>query len=93
MQITAEESLGTSTVTIDSELQIFPNPVRDMIQIKSNLQIASYEIYNVNGQIITSNLMRLNNSKIDASQLPKGIYLLKLTDTKGNTQISKFIKN
>lgn len=93
VQITAEESLGTSTVTIDSELQIFPNPVRDMIQIKSNLQIASYEIYNVNGQIITSNLMRLNNSKIDASQLPKGIYLLKLTDTKGNTQISKFIKN
>ena len=73
------------------EIKIFPNPTTDIITITSaNDRIAKIEIFSITGQIIKSE--HNPNSKIDVSDIAKGIYFLKIySDEKVITK--QFIKN
>ncbi|MCD9853095.1 T9SS type A sorting domain-containing protein [Epilithonimonas sp. JDS] len=71
-------------------LQIYPNPVKDILNIKSIEPISGYEIYSLDGRKLTTG-NKVNDSKIDVSNLTKGNYLIKF-QTKGKEQTTKFIK-
>lgn len=60
-----------------SKLSIYPNPVNDFVQISTNEKITSAEIYNLLGKKVLFST-KLNNNKIDVSNLAKGVYLLKI---------------
>lgn len=70
--------------------QIYPNPVKNVLNIKTELPIFQYEIYSLDGKKLQTG-KNVDNPKIDVSQLQKGNYLLK-AKTKNNEQITKFIK-
>ncbi|WP_418509689.1 FG-GAP-like repeat-containing protein [Corallibacter sp.] len=62
-----------------NELSIYPNPVKDVLNIKTSSQEYSYHLFNIQGQEV----LKANNQTsktIDVSKLPSGIYILKLTD-------------
>jgi len=75
---------------IANQLSIFPNPTKDEIFIKSDLQIEKVEIYSLAGSLLLSK--NDFDGKISVSALSKGIYLLKVYTDKGLT-IRKIVKD
>lgn len=91
VEITADGPLGTNSVKIGAAATIYPNPVKDMLFIKSGQEFISYSVYNMAGQKVSSD--KMTGKSINLSRLPVGSYVLKLTDKEGNTESSKFMKN
>ncbi|MCD0457330.1 T9SS type A sorting domain-containing protein [Chryseobacterium sp. LC2016-27] len=88
---TVQNVLGTSEISNDKpELSIYPNPVKDVLNIQSKNQIVKAEIYDVNGRILISTSLKGNS--IHVSELSKGHYIIKLF-SKDKTTVHKFIKN
>ena len=74
------------------EIQLYPNPVTNQLNIKSNKRLigALYSVYDKTGKSILTGKINTENSIIDVSNLPSGIYLLNI---EGNTkQHFKIIK-
>jgi hypothetical protein len=71
-------------------ISIFPNPASDKIQVVHSAQ-GTIEIYNVQGTLLKSELSNDEETVIDISSLPDGVYMVRL---KANNCISgaKFIK-
>lgn len=78
----------------NSNLVLFPNPVKDVLNISSdeNLSIKSIQIYNTLGQSVLDTKNIKNFSNINVSELSKGIYFVKISSNKGTTT-NKFLKN
>lgn len=70
-----------------SEVRITPNPFTDYIEIASERAV-SYEILDVKSVVVKIGAERL----IDVSQLPEGVYLLRVYDGKELIKIEKLIK-
>lgn len=70
------------------DFYIYPNSAKDRIQIQNKTQEQTVEILNINGKVL---LMAHDNS-IDISQLPTGIYLLRLYDYEEVIYSGLFIK-
>lgn len=73
--------------TKKSKILIYPNPVVDRLQIKSNEAIVKTEIYNSEGKIIATG----SRDSVDFSNFPKGLYLVKIF-TKTEVITEKVIK-
>ncbi len=73
------------------ELQFYPNPARDRINIsyKTDKRIPEVKIHTLTGQLITKTV---NAASIDISNLESGIYFLVWKD-KDKTGIKKLIKS
>lgn len=80
------QTLGLKDIT-KTNIKVYPNPVKDFINITSDKAIKSVEIYDVLGRLIKTN----SSTKINVSQLSKGNYLLKIKTDSGDI-IEKFIK-
>ena len=75
-----------------NNLNIFPNPSTDFIQIKGDLQnLESIEIYDINGKL-TIQMSQLHMPTINISKLDNGLYVLRSIKKNGSTQNIKFIK-
>lgn len=70
--------------------KIFPNPTSEFLFINTQNLIKEVSIYNLVGQKMES---KLDNNKINVSNLSNGTYFIKITDQTGNFQTSKFIKH
>ena len=88
---TVQNVLATSEISIDkAELTIYPNPVKEVLNIQSKNQIVKAEIYDTNRRILIS--ASLKGNSINVSELSKGNYIIKLS-SKDKTSVHKFIKN
>lgn len=89
--VIVNEVLGVSeTKIIKDEIQIYPNPVSDILNITKVSDNASYKIYSTAGQLVETG--NVNNGKIDVSSLLKGGYVITI-DEKGRDHFkAKFIK-
>lgn len=80
--------LSTKNVDIeDGEIEVYPNPVTDALNIKSKDKIKSLAVYDATGRKIE---VTASGSKIDVSYLKPGIYLLTV-ETTSRVHTSKFI--
>lgn len=72
-----------TVLTIDDAFQnavtLFPNPVNDVLHIKTSTQNYAIELFNVQGQLIYKRTNNSNNTKVNYSSFASGIYLMKLT--------------
>lgn len=91
VELTADGALGANSVKIGGNPVIYPNPVKDMLSIKSDQEFSSYSIYNISGQMVVSEKIS-GKATINVERLPIGQYVLKMTDKNGNVQTSPFIK-
>ncbi|PZU80905.1 MAG: serine protease [Chryseobacterium sp.] len=83
---TYQSYLGVNDIT-KVQVKVYPNPVKDFINITSDSKINSVEIYDYLGRLIKTD----SSNKINISQFSKGNYLLKIKTSSGQT-IEKFIK-
>lgn len=72
-----------------SDLQIFPNPAKNVVQIKNNSKINKITIFDSLGKIIL--IQTKNMNEIDVESLSKGIYLIEAL-TENEIIHSKLIK-
>lgn len=79
----ADTTLDTTNPTADYQVNTFPNPVNDVINVsmgKLTGQKINFSFYDINGKIVLQK--EIDNSKlienIDTTSLSKGMYLLKI---------------
>ena len=85
---------NTSVVSSVQNVEIFPNPVKDKIQIKLKNTIsknAIVNIYHINGSL-AKHFSTVNSNVFDVSSLESGLYILEINDTQ-SVWISKFLKD
>lgn len=74
-------TLGSSQpFSMQSEIQLYPNPVTDFVSVKTTdiiLEVYMYDIYGKKSEVT------LNNGKIDVSQFPTGVYVIGLKTDNG----------
>lgn len=73
-----------------NKITVYPNPVRDIMNITSASELTSVSVYNLVGQLVLNSTQNL--SQIDMSSLSNGTYLVKLNGIK-TTKTLKVIKN
>ncbi|SDI08583.1 T9SS type A sorting domain-containing protein [Chryseobacterium jejuense] len=87
-------TLGTSEISNEKKkkntINIYPNPVKDILYIKSSNEVTKAEIYDTVGRVINS--MGVKENTVNVSDLPKGNYLIKLF-LKDKVSVQKFIKD
>ena len=72
-----------------SNVQVYPNPAADILNVSKVSNNALYAIYNVSGQLIAKG--KITDNKVSVSKLQAGVYIISVED-KGNVEKVKFIK-
>ena len=69
-----------------NELNIFPNPVTDILTVKSAepQRIRKLQIYNTLGMLIKNDNLNETYHRIDVSELEPACYVLLILDSNGN---------
>jgi Metallo-peptidase family M12B Reprolysin-like/Secretion system C-terminal sorting domain/Fibronectin type III domain/Bacterial pre-peptidase C-terminal domain len=79
---TLKVQLGTATKELytDNSLEVFPNPVQNMLNVdlKSNKGISEIQLFDINGTQVMSKRTSSVRSQMNLSILPAGIYLMKV---------------
>lgn len=74
-------------------LEITPNPVHDLIHIKTRIITpATYYILNSQGTIVRVGTLQESSQTIFIDELPSGVYFLRLNLTNGST-VKRFVKD
>ncbi len=83
------ETLAVGDLKTNS-VQVYPNPVKDVLNVTNVMVNAKYEIYNAAGQLVSKG--GLGSGKVSVNKLPKGVYFINVDDN--GTQIkTKFVKD
>lgn len=84
-----QNTLGIQENDVINEIDVYPNPVKDFLNFKTEYNIFKIEIFDITGRKFSSNSVHEN--KIDLSDLKTGHYILKLYTENGiiNTKIIK----
>jgi len=69
--------------TTKSETVLSPNPFNDHIQISSNTSIDKVEIIDITGKLMQSQVINSKSSNIPTSDLPNGIYFIRIYSSEG----------
>ncbi|MES2747315.1 MAG: T9SS type A sorting domain-containing protein, partial [Bacteroidota bacterium] len=88
---TTFQALSNSVFEIDDSILVYPNPTASIINIKSNFNIKSIQLYDVQGRLLQTTMENTTNTIIDISQKSNGVYFLKITTDKGS-KVEKIIK-
>jgi len=95
-----ETQFSTTITSVDqidnkSEFEVYPNPVKDILIIKSSITSEKYmyQVFNSNGAVVLTNSVFGQNSseEIDLSKLSNGVYLFVIR-TNTNIYTKKIVK-
>ncbi|MEJ5106882.1 T9SS type A sorting domain-containing protein [Chryseobacterium sp. MYb328] len=82
-------TLSTADITKAAHTISFENPVKQNLVYQSKEKVNKIEIYSLDGKAIKT----IKNSGTQVSELPKGIYITKVTFESGSSISKKLIKN
>ena len=71
----------------DSEISVYPNPVRDRVVIEG-IEVVEVEVYNTLGQMVKT---IQGTNEITVADLPQGVYLLRIADAEGKDYTNKIM--
>ena len=80
--------LGTDDIKDIRNVQVYPNPVNDILNIETVNLIEKIEILDLSGKLISTEFYH----QINVAQLTSGIYFIKVVTSEGNS-LQKFAKN
>jgi len=84
------EITGTTVLSQEFDLTLFPNPVIDVLRFESKEKIEKIEIYNLLGQSLA--VFENNANQVSLNDLNPGIYSVKVTYATGNFAVRKIQK-
>jgi hypothetical protein len=85
---------GISEENAAMDIVIFPNPVEEIIFVRTDMNVTQAKVYNSAGQIVLEESLlpdAEHDNTIDVSKLASGNYFVELT-LDGNPFVKKFIK-
>lgn len=88
VKITAMGVLATNEVSKAKATNIYPNPTKGEINIKTDKKIKSSAVLDFSGKSV----LKSTSDKVDISSLPKGTYLVQVEFADGTTTTEKVIK-
>lgn len=91
---TSPDTTGTHINTLSAgNFNIYPNPASDHITIRSeNNELQSYFLYAIDGSIIKSGKAEdLTDATLNVSDVPGGMYFLKIIDRKHYAYVRKIV--
>jgi len=65
------------------KVSVYPNPAKNVVNIKSENQINSVTVFDIQGRQVQTKIVGANETTLDISNLQKGNYLLKINTDKG----------
>ena len=84
--------LSVNEQNASEKISFYPNPSEGKFQVSSfKFQVSSLEINNVMGEKVFYSTQQLNNSTIDLSSQPKGMYFFKLKNENETLSTGKLI--
>ena len=87
------ENLSVGSSTFDSFVSLYPNPVSDVLKIKTTSgNILSIKLYSVNGKLFRTYSFENRQVELDLSAFANGFYLLQI-QTDNELLFKKIIKN
>ena len=81
--------LSDSSLSDENSIRLSPNPVKDILSIKSLSILKKLEVFNVLGQKVMG---RENTNSLNVTKLNSGAYILKTINENGTVSTKKFIK-
>ncbi|MBU2951072.1 PQQ-dependent sugar dehydrogenase [Tamlana agarivorans] len=95
-RIKGERTLTTDAIAEVSEIKVFPNPVKDLLNIKLNNKFEGYGtvvIMNTLGQMVKTNKINCISGQFSVSvnNLPSGMYLINVS-INSEAHTAKFLK-
>lgn len=91
LAIQAQESLGTQNFTTTG-FKAYPNPVSDVLNVRSYNTISEIAIYNLLGQKVLMQKANEDTVQVNVSKLEAGTYLLQVTTLSGEQSSMKIVK-
>ena len=89
--ISIEVGTLTTATFENSQMQLYPNPIQDFLNVRSSEIIRNITIYNTLGQEVKKLIPNQENFQIDFSTIEKGIYFLKM-ESNDTTTVCKIVK-
>jgi hypothetical protein len=83
-----DTSLGLPSYVSSPKLILFPNPVKDFLFFKSDLNILNVKLYNILGELVFE---KKRTNQIYIGQFLKGLYFIKAEFDNGIEITNKFI--
>ncbi|MFK7773218.1 MAG: T9SS type A sorting domain-containing protein [Saprospiraceae bacterium] len=90
-----EEDISTSSEEIFNvqNIELFPSPAFDHFSLKGDLDVYSFNIIDVNGQILGTYNNIHSQERVDISQYSSGVYFVQFWDQKNkNIGVKKMVK-
>jgi len=89
VSLVLSSSLGVDDFSSTDKIELFPNPVKDILSIKSLSIMKKMEVFNVLGQKV---MVLENTNSLNVNELKSGAYILKIVDENDTISTKKFIK-
>jgi hypothetical protein len=88
--VISDATLSLEDVIV-SDFKVYPNPAKDFISIESTDQdqISTVQVFDVLGKEVMNT--RIQNNRLNVSNLSKGMYILKINSVNGNGITKKVI--
>ncbi len=92
VNVTVDICLGMQN-TVASNVNVFPNPVTNVLQVQTTAVLTGYSVMDINGrEVLKGNFSGNSQNKIDVSELPAGTYILRTLDNSGAMKNVQFVK-
>jgi len=88
VSITDVPTVGNSFVSVN----IYPNPAKEVIRVENLPQSTIVEVIDIFGRSLKKTIAESNECSLRIGDLLPGVYLLRFTDSKGNTISQRFLK-
>lgn len=75
-----------------NDFTVYPNPFKNKIQLTSNSTIERISISDIMGKTVYMSRESSNNSTIDLSSMPVGVYFVNVRDSEGESRTIKVIR-
>lgn len=80
------------TVTSGVNIEVYPNPVVDVINFKGDIEGATVKIYNILGAFQKEAILDSTQSSLDISDFATGVYLLSVSNVTDGQFISEIVR-
>ncbi len=75
-----------------SDILVYPNPGGQVMNIENGTYGNILQLYNLNGQMIVEQRLKIGHNNINTSTLGKGVYIYKIINNGNITSIGKWVK-
>lgn len=75
-ELVVSESTASVSDVFSAKISVYPNPAENFVKIQTNEDVTSIEVYNLLGKRVVSAMK--DRKRVEVSNLPKGVYLLKI---------------